>query len=151
MRGTIIALLVVLLASCVSDPDNVPRRIDDPATGSFAIASIEYQAAPTVRVRAVHEITAGYALFVDYRAGDWLFADSAWANGRQLDYAVLERKLIGCSNGCKILESGVIRIPMARFKAYSINGLRFALIGRAGRFSVAVPGSIFGEVLTQMP
>lgn len=137
--------LCIALGACVA-PD-AGKVISDPVTGTHGAISAAYRAAPSVTVRAGYEVTAGYALFVDYRAADWAFINAAYANGQPLVYAVTDRILIGCDNGCKIRESGIIRLSPDQFRRYASTGLRFALIGQGRRIDAAAPPSVFAEVL----
>ena len=137
--------LVLALSACVAPSG--PQQVNDAVTGSYGAVSREYRAAAGVTVRAGYEVTAGYALFVDYRASQWAFIDSAYTNGQRLGYTVTDRVLIGCDGGCKIRESGIIRLTADQMQRYASTGLRFSLIGQGRQIDAAVPPSVFSGAM----
>lgn len=140
--------LVFALAACSADDSRTgPQTILDPVTGLNAFVSGEYKAAPTLSTRAAYVADLGHVVLVDYRASSWAFINQAHSGGRKLEYIKMDQRVISCVNGCKILESGSIRLPSSEFQEYSKTGMKLALTGSRGRVDGYIPAKAFQEVI----
>jgi len=73
----------------------------------------------------------------------------AWSYGKQYTYVVGSEKVMGCSAGCSLYESGVIRLSEVDFQNAVTQGFEFKLIGKGGAFEGKVPAEAFQQVQSQ--
>lgn len=154
-----LALWFLILAVTLTGCSTSPGEVNDVHTGVRGFHSEQHQALNGL-LRSVNVVAiAGkkndawsYGVGTTYlgTGRGWQFFDSAWSFGRQLEFEVTNRKVLGCMNGCTHLEEGVIKLTREEFLTASRNGLQFKLVGKNGSETVTVPPFLFIQVINQM-
>lgn len=92
-----------------------------------------------------------HQIYMDVSANDWLFLDSAYANGQALKFVPIDRSVGSCSRyGCTVREVVGIDITYNELVGYSTTGIAFQLTGKRGNRVVSIPATYFQGYLTQL-
>ena len=143
--------LTFMVAGCQSGP----IVSSDIHTGNTVIFSSQHQLQSgllhSLSGRAFHSQKTGYGVAVEYMSTGlgWAFLNEAWSFGQKLPFDVRHRKVLSCSAGCTIIESGSIRMSKAEFRRFAKTGFEFRLIGQNNTITGRVPASAFAQVLSQ--
>lgn len=150
MKTSLLCVVSALLASCQAG------TVYDKHTGNTIVFSERVQIngglLHSLNARAVHSQRKGYGIAIEYMNTGlgWAFLEQAWSFGRQLEYDVGNRTVLGCGGGCSIEETGAIRLNEQDFRQAAVHGFEFKLIGRADSIEAKMPASAFRQVLGQM-
>lgn len=159
-------LATALLAGCVSASD--PVAVAKGTNSSFnQYTGLQEFTGPTsalngnllegvflvrgTRKGAVPIAETYHQIYVSVTTGEWLFLNSAWANGQALRFYAIDRSVSSCGNyGCTLTETVGVNITFAELERMANSGFSFQLRGQRGSRVVSIPAAYFRGYLAQV-